>query len=112
MDADQSHRPLSSSETADSAAQAGLVAGGGAGAPGAQPGPAAGNPGNPVLTPLPSAPPPEQHHGFFDWVSNAYDGARDAVSSGAHAVADTASSAYHGAVDLGARAVNTVENGV
>jgi hypothetical protein len=56
------------------------------------------------LAAVSSAPPPEEHHGLFGWLS-------DAVSSGAHAVADTASGAYHGAVDLGSRAINTVERG-
>jgi hypothetical protein len=113
MELDQPRRQLpSSSDAADPAAPAGPLVSGDARAPVALPGPAAGSGVNPVLAPVPSAPPPAQHHGFFDWASSAYDSARDAVSSGAHAVADTATSAYHGAVDLGTRAVNTVEQGV
>jgi hypothetical protein len=66
--------------------------------------PAPGCASNPVLTAVSPPPAPEGHHGFFGWLSNAYDSTRDAVSSGAHAVAEAATSAYHGAVDAGASA--------
>jgi hypothetical protein len=57
-------------------------------------------------------PAPEEHHGFFGWLSNAPDGARDAVSSGAHAGAETATSGYHCAADAGAIALHSVEGGL